>query len=82
MIIEVAMVLPNPIASYISAYILPIEPVWLVKGQLRNYLPIFVASFIILILCLFYIALVFGEVKEVYNPDDNLLKRLSLRSRF
>ena len=82
MIIEMAMTMPSPIASYISSYILPVEPVWLVKGQLRNYLPIYVSALIILILCLVYVALVFDEVKEVHNPDDNLMKRLSVRSMF
>lgn len=80
-IVEFVLVLPNPIANYIASLLLPLEP-WILEGQIRNYLPIYLISTILYVICFVYTVFLLGEVKEVISPNDDIIKRLSLRSEF
>lgn len=78
-VIEFFMVIATPIANFLGGLLLPLGP-WLVPAQSRNFVPLFVIAIIGYVLCLVFIALVLGEVKEVCSPEDTVLKRASLRS--
>ena len=80
-IIEFFMVTSTPIANYIGGHLLPLGP-WVVPEQTRNYVPLFVIAIAGYVICLVFIALVLGEVKEVCSPEDTVLNkyRASLRS--
>ena len=80
-VIEFFLITSAPLASYIGGRLLPLEP-WVVPEQTRNYVPLFVIAIAGYVICLVFIALVLGKVKEVCSPGDTVLNkyRASLRS--
>ena len=78
-VIEFFMVIATPIANYLGGHLLPLGP-WLVSEQTRNFVPLFIIAIVGYVMCLIYIAIVLGEVREVVSPEDSVLKRASLRS--
>ena len=78
-VIEFFLIISAPISSYLGGLLLPLGP-WLGSQQTQNYMPLFLIGIVCNVSCLIFISLVLGEVKEVHNPEDSMLKRASVRS--
>lgn len=76
MIIELAIILSSPTASFIGSFILPLKPHF--KYQVRNYLPLFCLAIFFHLCSLIYILVVIHEVNDIYSADEAILSSVEL----